>query len=1006
MSLRQYRGALGALPIIASSLFLLQLARAEPRPLASSSVDYLPMPDSAEWQRIHVAPGGQEVFIPDYSERIVVIDVATDTLARTLAVPNADYITGMGFTPSGRLIVIGESGIFELDPATGVELQSTAAPWSWWGGPVVFNNDETMGFVVGGDEIYLLQLDPLQLFNPPDGLPFADAGLAAQNPSWGADWYRVWDILISPDNDRLYLVGDSQLKVISGLNSSSDYGGLSLDVYTIGAGAWNDQGDDVQLYLSQDGSWLVDSYGDIYDTADMSLIGSLEFAPLHFFNPLMISMTTDETLLFCGGWAGSTTDTSESGEYLLVASMADLTVLDLDNDASNGFTGIKLPEANGWDTNGSYNQHEMQLTPDGTKLYIAAGSSGALVVSLERDPSDFIVPNRGAQGEWVTLSIAGSFAAGSTVQLQRGGSVVAEGQEVSSLPAGGLRLRFDLAGAALGAHDIVVTPPSGSPTLFANAFIVEEVEADVTVDLVGDREFLAVDSARAEVIVESASNLDIEDLIVSLRLGAGTRYRLTLPARVAGGADQVDADFTTAQEGVPEHIWIHRMVAGRDSYSFFLEIEGPAGVPPEDWDVWTEVTVGFVRPSEVLEPWGIFGDLCSFGDALVTAIRKESSRNGHDFSRASIASSVSNVTRDTATNFGASKVTGMVVEAVFNLVGGPVAWAVSVAMDLDACFGFAKKLFGFDSLFSSDPNDKLSASGVDGYVKGHERLRYQILFENQAEATASAQTVVVSDQLDGELVDLSSFTMEGSSHDAVMTADLNRMTGELTVRFDAIDLPPNVTPPEGEGWFTYSVAMKPELASGTEISNQASIVFDLNAPILTSEVVHTVDREPPLAAVEDLPATTVGEEVEVSWSSQESGVGVWSYDVFVSVDDTAYTLWQEATSATSAHYQGNLGEQLAFYAVARDRLGNIDPAKTGADTETLLVEDGPVGVDAGVVPDAGLASDAGGEGGDDKDDKDEEDEGCGCAGGSRMPELWSGLMVVALLARRRRRSRS
>ena len=930
------------------------------------------MPEDGFWQKIHVAPGGQEIFIPDYLARIVVLSTATHSVLRTLTVPNDEYIEGMNITPSGRLFVVGLYTLFELNPATGAVVQTTEVPGNWWGGPIVFNSDASLGFIVGGDEIYLAQLDPLRIVHPATMQAFTDAGLASQNPSWGDDWYRVWDLRISPDNDRLYLIGDGKLKIISGLNGTVDYTGLSLSVHELGANAWNDQSDNVEIYLSQDGSWLLDSYGDIYNTDDMVLMGSLGFAPLHHFDPLMIAMSPDESLLFCGGWAGNTEDVSESGEYLLVSSMSDFSVLDLDNDASNGLTGIKLPD-------GRYNVHHMRFTPDGNTLYIAGGSSGALVIELERDPSDSISPNHGAQGEWITLNVTGSFPANSTVRLESAGGLVTEGLEVQSLALGGLGLRFDLSAVAIGTYDLVVAPPTGSEVFFAQSFVVESLVADASVDLVGDREFLAVDQARVQVVVESNANFDIEDLVVSLLFEEGTRYRLTLPSRVGGGADQVDVDFTAAQAGVPEHIWIHRMTAGRSIYRFWLEIDGPDGVLPENWDIWSEITVGFLKPSSQPVTWGLFGDMCAFGDALVTSIRKESSRNGYDFSRAEITDSVRNVTRDTASNFGVAKVTGMVVVAVFTLAGGPVAWAVSIAMDLDACFGFVKKLFGFNHLFSFDPNDKLSFSGIDGYVNGQERLRYQILFENQADATAAAQTVIVTDQLDASTLDLTSFTMDRSSHDNEMTVNLNRMTGELEVRFDAINLPANVTPPEGQGWFEYSVNMKPNLESGIEIHNQASIVFDLNAPILTSEVVHTIDTEAPGAAVEALDSSTIGDSVEVHWSAQEDGVGVWTYDVYVSVDDGIFELWQDATSATSAHYQGNIDEHLAFYAVARDRLGNSDPAKTLADTETLLGQEGHT-------------------------DLEKEDSGCGCASGNKTSNLWFGLAAVLVLVRRRRKN--
>lgn len=46
-------------------------------------------------------------------------------------------------------------------------------------------------------------------------------------------------------------------------------------------------------------------------------------------------------------------------------------------------------------------------------------------------------------------------------------------------------------------------------------------------------------------------------------------------------------------------------------------------------------------------------------------------------------------------------------------------------------------------------------------------------------------------------------------------------------------LPPNNTQPEGDGGVTFTVTQKANLSPGTLITNLASIVFDVNAPILT-----------------------------------------------------------------------------------------------------------------------------------------------------------------------------
>jgi uncharacterized repeat protein (TIGR01451 family) len=258
--------------------------------------------------------------------------------------------------------------------------------------------------------------------------------------------------------------------------------------------------------------------------------------------------------------------------------------------------------------------------------------------------------------------------------------------------------------------------------------------------------------------------------------------------------------------------------------------------------------------------------------------------------------------------------------------------------DFRSCYDLMKTLYGFDALFAWDPNDKLSPTGVNGYIYGNETLRYIIRFENLPEATAPANDVVITDQLDSHL-DFSTFEVVDSSHPSVLTSDLDSSTGELTFTFADIDLPPNVTPPEGEGWVEFTIDLDADLVSGTEIRNRASIVFDLNDPIVTPEIVHTIDTAAPSSRVLEMPEETVGESIEVEWSGSDDGAGIWDYTVYVSVDGGTYTAWLANTTATSTTYPGSLGHAYRFYTVARDQLGNKESAPTQPDAETTCVDD-------------------------------------------------------------------
>src|SRR4051794_39629059 len=62
---------------------------------------------------------------------------------------------------------------------------------------------------------------------------------------------------------------------------------------------------------------------------------------------------------------------------------------------------------------------------------------------------------------------------------------------------------------------------------------------------------------------------------------------------------------------------------------------------------------------------------------------------------------------------------------------------------------------------SWDPNDKFGPSGVGDarYLHRGVPLSYNVVFENQATATAPAQEVVITDQLDASALDVGTFAL-------------------------------------------------------------------------------------------------------------------------------------------------------------------------------------------------------------------------------------------------------
>ncbi len=296
---------------------------------------------------------------------------------------------------------------------------------------------------------------------------------------------------------------------------------------------------------------------------------------------------------------------------------------------------------------------------------------------------------------------------------------------------------------------------------------------------------------------------------------------------------------------------------------------------------------------------------------------------------------------------------------------------------LPTVYVVGKKPKPVNKVAGKDPNDKTGPAGYGPQKAITPGLMpYEIEFENDPrEATAAVQEVVVTDTLDAD-VDVNSLQFTGfgfGSHsftipsglsnyettidlrpdgiDLLVTVNLafNSQTRVITATFGSFDpvtglppddpdagfLPINNASHDGEGFITYTVQPMAGLSSGTTIDNQASIVFDINAPIVTPTTHHTLDVGGPTSAVTALPSLSSSSFL-VNWLGTDDvgGSGIASYDIYVSDNNGDYTLWQAATAATSATYAGVGGHTYRFYSVAQDNVGHIESAPITADTIT------------------------------------------------------------------------
>jgi hypothetical protein len=135
---------------------------------------------------------------------------------------------------------------------------------------------------------------------------------------------------------------------------------------------------------------------------------------------------------------------------------------------------------------------------------------------------------------------------------------------------------------------------------------------------------------------------------------------------------------------------------------------------------------------------------------------------------------------------------------------------------------------------SFDPNDKTC---VEGNTVGQEMIgqyvHYVIRFENTG--TFAAENIVVKDMIDLTKFDLGSLIPISSSHSFVTRIANN---GKVEFIFENIQLP--FEDASNDGYIAFKIKIKPSLVVGDTFTNNASIYFDYNFPIITNIASTTI----------------------------------------------------------------------------------------------------------------------------------------------------------------------
>ena len=146
-----------------------------------------------------------------------------------------------------------------------------------------------------------------------------------------------------------------------------------------------------------------------------------------------------------------------------------------------------------------------------------------------------------------------------------------------------------------------------------------------------------------------------------------------------------------------------------------------------------------------------------------------------------------------------------------------------------------------EATLSYDPNDKQEFSGETPfggaiYLPEDKTLKYQIRFQNTG--TDTAFHVVIKDELHPNL-DVTTIRTGVSSHPYELKFEGNNL---LIFDFPHIELPHEAVDEAGsQGFVTFTIDLKDGLEIGDEVRNDVGIYFDHNPPIITNEVVNTLE---------------------------------------------------------------------------------------------------------------------------------------------------------------------
>jgi len=600
------------------------------------------------------------------------------------------------------------------------------------------------------------------------------------------------------------------------------------------------------------------------------------------------------------------------------------------------------------------------------RLHVDYGAAGFLVM-----------PGTVGNSGPVTVTVLGpGFQSGATVTACRSDdpATCASASEVNVISVAELTARFDFRGAPIGSvWDLTVANPDSPSRAAPAALTLAQPQVNVWVGIAGPDRVRAATKPTYQVLYGNAGNVDAGDTLIAMQL----------PGYVESVAASPSGVYLHPESSAME-LWFADRVAAGTVWSNTAAVELPSGlVPGTPFGIQT--SIGPATPE-------IRDAFCPSTHEIIPGVTSPEvggqcePPGAVDFTETRVivekyplAPLVEHNIDGTCTLTLRCRTWTTQQTRVCTMVCGigdapPPNWewisksceewttvradgdleermmtvdcSVACALDPESC-GNGGGIDG-EIVGAIDPNDKGASRGyggagrigewtgacppdsvVDlGYVSVDRPIQYLIRFENLPAATADAEDIFITDELDPDLdwntLVVGEALIAGQEYHPVVLPNPSSHT--VTWIFNDVHLPPNQTPPEGEGSVSFSIRPLAGVPTGSEIRNYATIIFDASPPMCTNEVIHTIDAAAPTSAFDALPSDQRWPLILLSWQGGDDpgGSGLDTYSLYVSEAGAPVHLYQAGLAESTAVFTGGYNRSYDFYVCGRDNTGNLE----------------------------------------------------------------------------------